>query len=132
MSLLHELNLFSSLKSAVLLFFAVSGLCFGQSTWKWGTLRPQCNDLYSVAYGNGQFVAVGEYSAILMSPDGATWTSKNSGSTYPLNAVAYGKSPSVGQAGQFVAVGAYGTILTSLMARPGRQKIPVQRPRSIP
>jgi hypothetical protein len=60
-----------------------------------------------VAYGNGQFVVGGEAGMIMTSPDATTWTVKNSGTTWGINAVSYGN-------GQFVAVGGSGTILTSL------------------
>jgi len=64
------------------------------------------NDLRSVAYGNGLFVAVGEDGAILTSPDGASWTQRTSGTSNRLRGVTYGN-------GLFVAVGDRGAILTS-------------------
>ncbi len=77
---------------------------------QWTQRNPlPMGDEAAIAYGDGQFVAVG--SAILTSPDGVTWTERNSGTTDDLFAVAYGN-------GQFVAVGGSGlggsgTILTS-------------------
>jgi len=62
--------------------------------------------LDAAAYGNGQFVAVGESGTVLTSPDGTTWTERNSGSTVTLNGVTYGN-------GTFVAVGDIGAVLTS-------------------
>ena len=43
-------------------------------------------ELYSVTYGNGHFVAVGDNGRILTSPtgDNASWTIKESGTTYDL------------------------------------------------
>jgi hypothetical protein len=77
------------------------------TTW---TLRvPGFNDLNSVTYGNGLFVAVGgspDSSTILTSPDGVNWTARTSPTSKSLNGVTYGN-------GTFVAVGIYGTILTS-------------------
>jgi len=77
------------------------------ATW---TLRvPGFNDLNSVAYGNGLFVAVGgsrDSSTILTSRDGVTWTQRVSGTSRDLNGVTYGN-------GLFVAVGSFGTIITS-------------------
>ncbi|MDY6877823.1 MAG: PKD domain-containing protein [Chloroflexota bacterium] len=64
------------------------------------------NILLGVAYGGGQFVAVGASGTILTSPDGTTWTSQTSGTTQHIWSVVYGGS-------QFVAVGNSGTILTS-------------------
>ncbi len=68
--------------------------------------------LRGVTYGNGIFVAVGDAGTILTSPDGITWTPRNSGTSYFLSGVTYGE-------GSFVAVGnigppsTWGTILTS-------------------
>jgi hypothetical protein len=66
------------------------------------------NPLSSVAYGNNQFVAVGDLGTILSSPNGITWTSRTSGTTNWLSSIAYGNN-------QFVAVGGGSpvTILTS-------------------
>ena len=62
--------------------------------------------LDAAAYGNGQFVAVGESGTVLTSPDGTTWTERNSGTTRDLNGVTYGN-------GTFVVVGSPGIIITS-------------------
>lgn len=63
--------------------------------------------LYSVAYGNGKYVAVGASGNILVSTDeGATWTAETSGVSKNLNAVTYSN-------GVFVAVGASGTVVIS-------------------
>ncbi len=62
--------------------------------------------LYGVAYGEGLFVAVGENGFILTSPDGVTWTWRDSGVNTSLGGVTYGN-------GRFVAVGQEGTVVTS-------------------
>jgi hypothetical protein len=63
--------------------------------------------LNSVAYGNGLFVAGGEYGAILTSTDGARWTPRTSlVTTKSLTSVAQGN-------GTLVAVGDLGAIVTS-------------------
>ena len=59
--------------------------------------------LSAVAYGGGQFVAVGagmgfSTTNVLTSPDGANWTGRASGVSSRLNGITYGN-------GQFVAVG---------------------------
>ena len=79
----------------------------------WNYTASLSGSLSSVAYGNGTFVAVGtnsdddETGAIWTSPDGNTWTARNTAITYDkLNAMAYGN-------GTFVTVGD-GSILTSL------------------
>jgi hypothetical protein len=72
--------------------------------WHWRNPLPQGNSLNGVTYGNGRFVAVGNAGTILTSPDGVTWTQRDSGVAQNLNGVAYGN-------GLFVAVGE--TILIS-------------------
>ena len=64
------------------------------------------NHLYAIAYGAGQFMAVGFSGEIVTSPDGITWTRRTSGTTVSLSGITYG-------AGKFVVVGLRGTILTS-------------------
>ncbi len=68
-------------------------------TWRNG------GSLYGVAYGNGQFVAVGQAGAVVSSSDGVSWTQRRRPTTADLYGIAYGN-------GQFVAVGG-GTIVTS-------------------
>src|SRR4051812_13100386 len=83
---------------------------FAQDVWE---TRPSgvTVPLWSVAYGAGQWVAVGEQGTILTSPDGATWTPRTSGfPTRWLVGVGYG-TPNGN--GLWVAVGESGLILTS-------------------
>lgn len=68
-------------------------------------------DMWGVCYGAGQFVAVGKGGTILTSPDGFVWTTRTSGTTRWLTAVAYGA-----QSGRFVAVGEEGAVLVSANA----------------
>jgi hypothetical protein len=73
----------------------------------WTHINPAPNsDLYSVTFGNGEFVAVGQGGTIMTSSDGAIWTPQISGTNTLLYSVTYGN-------GRFVAVGLYGTILVS-------------------
>jgi hypothetical protein len=81
------------------------------NTWTNHTSRTT-GWLQGVAYGNGQFVVVGEQgpapsddATIVTSPDGLTWSDRSPPTAYP-SAVAYGN-------GRFVAVGINGAILTS-------------------
>ncbi len=80
--------------------------------WHWRNPLPQGNTLEAIAYGNGAFVAVGDYDTILTSPDGVTWTETSSGTAKNLIGVTYGN-------GIFVALGVdpssggNGIILTS-------------------
>jgi hypothetical protein len=63
--------------------------------------------LYSVTYGDSQFVAVGVGGEIVCSPDAVTWTIKKTASiNSELSSVTYGDS-------QFVVVGSGGVIFTS-------------------
>ena len=73
-------------------------------TWNSGSAFKE--QLNSVTYGNGLFVAGGGGGVIYTSPDGLTDTVNVSGTTSNLNSVTYGN-------GAFVAVGNNGTILIS-------------------
>jgi hypothetical protein len=64
------------------------------------------NSLSAIAYGEGQFVAVGSAGTIVTSADAVNWVSRLSGVTNSLNAVVWGNA-------QFVAAGDLGTILSS-------------------
>jgi hypothetical protein len=102
------------------LFIAVGGNQFdpyAQSTVitssdgrHWGEHGPNTtNSLTSVAFGGGQYVAVGVNGTIVASPDATNWTAVPSPTTNLLYSVAAG-------GGQFVAVGGTAnraTILTS-------------------
>jgi len=71
----------------------------------WSTVgAPTTETLWGVAYGGGQFVAVGEKGVILTSPDARKWTARSSGTDAWLLHVAYGD-------GCYAAVGETDTIL---------------------
>ncbi|MEK8095468.1 hypothetical protein WOC76_23700 [Methylocystis sp. IM3] len=81
---------------------AVSALAATGTTW---TSRASANDSaawYSVAYGNGLFVAVGASGAVMTSADGVTWTSRTAAAANNWRSVTFGL-------GLFVAVGQTGT-----------------------
>ena len=67
-------------------------------TWLWRNPLPQGDNIWTVAYGNGIFVAAGYRGAVLTSTDGITWTARDSGTDYGISGIAYGN-------GIFVAVG---------------------------
>jgi photosystem II stability/assembly factor-like uncharacterized protein len=90
----------------VVLGFTISISGFAQINWEQVNPLPQGLSLNSVVYCSNQFIAVGEVSTILTSPDGVTWTVKSSNTFIKLNCVAHGNN-------QFVAVGSSGQILTS-------------------
>jgi hypothetical protein len=75
-----------------------------------GPWTPQTSgitqDLYGVAYVNGDFIAVGQQGKMLTSHDGITWTARNTGTGNDLWQVTYG-------AATYVAVGSSGTIISS-------------------
>lgn len=74
--------------------------------WQWANPLPQGNTLNSVTYANCLWVAVGDFGAIITSPDGVNWSVRNSGVTTDLKDSAWGN-------GTWVAVGYQDTILTS-------------------
>ncbi len=74
--------------------------------WTWANPKPDGNSFFSVAFGNGKYVAVGRYGKIAASLDGATWAVQSSGTMRDLWGIAWSGS-------LFVAVGFDGTILTS-------------------
>jgi len=84
----------------------VNGSAYYLDNWQSCSKPIEYGSLDDVAYGAGSFVAVGDMGEILTSPDGITWTERDSGTEKDLRGVAYG-------AGSFVAVGDKGEILTS-------------------
>ena len=75
-------------------------------SWQVVSPSPTGNSLLAITWTGSQFVAVGALGTILMSPDGATWTSHNQAPTSDLAGVTW-------TGGELVAVGSVGTILTS-------------------
>lgn len=67
---------------------------------------PSGDDLVGVASGDGLILALGLGGTILTSPDGLTWTSRDSGTAAVLSGAAWG-------AGRWVVVGGGGTVLFS-------------------
>jgi hypothetical protein len=51
-------------------------MCYGQKVWEPVSSLPQDTYLYSVTYGNNQFVAVGYKGVVLVSTDGLKWSTK--------------------------------------------------------
>lgn len=64
------------------------------------------NQINSITYGDGKYVAASSTGNIYTSPDLLTWTIRTSGTTRSLNSICFGF-------GYFVAVGETGTIITS-------------------
>jgi hypothetical protein len=92
-------------RSLVLLITLAVVMVFAQSVhaqlyWSLVSPAPTSNNLYSVAYGNGQYVAVGANNTILTSPDGIAWTPATSPTYTQYESVIFGSSG-------FVAAGEY-------------------------
>jgi hypothetical protein len=90
-------------------------------TWTWRNPLPTGNALSGIAYGNGQFVAVGSSGNIVTSADGANWVLRQPPTHDLISGIAYGNglfvavgskvAPELNGAGQPVIIG--GAILTS-------------------
>jgi hypothetical protein len=79
-----KLNMRSTQKNVYKLFVILSiivytNICFSQTNWEWVNPLPQGNNLNSVIYGNGIFMAVGGKGTVLTSSDGVAWNVKNTG-----------------------------------------------------
>lgn len=83
----------------------LAGTARAQLAWS-SSPSPTQETLNAVAFGAGQFVAVGEKGVILSSPDGRLWSPRASGSSVRLRGVTFGS-------GLFVAVGDEATVLLS-------------------
>jgi len=75
-------------------------------TWTTHATTATTQNLNSITYGSGLFVAVGNNGTLLTSTDGNTWTARSSNTTSTLRQV-------TSMLNIFVAVGDNGTILTS-------------------
>lgn len=82
--------------------FSTDGL-----TWTAGTVPANSGQIFTLAFGAGRFVAVGETGRIYNSTDGAAWTEVTSPINNTLRAIAYADN-------LFVATGDSGRILTSM------------------
>lgn len=91
--------------------------------WQLRNPLPTGANLLAATYGGNLFVAVGDGGAIVTSPDGVTWTRRDSGTPSNLTGVTYGD-------GAFVAVGSSGTIIQAGTVRastvpPAQAKAPI-------
>ena len=95
----------------LMVFSVMSAMTFtagaSLSTWTIETSNAGSNNLNSVCYGGGTYVAVGDNGVIVTSPNGETWTSRTSNTSNQLQSI------STNGSGTFVAVGAGGTIVKS-------------------
>jgi len=95
----------SEIIALLTLFAPHDGLADPLDTWHRMNPWPQGISL-RVSYGNGIFVAVGEFGTLYTSADGTAWIPRYTGTGHSLCDVAYGSNT-------FVAVGSGGMILTS-------------------
>jgi hypothetical protein len=70
-----------------LLVFTDIGRADPLDTWTWRHPFQTANNLWSAAYGNGQFVVIGDYGTIATSADGLNWVQRASGSTNGLRSI---------------------------------------------
>jgi hypothetical protein len=70
------------------------------------TVGAGVSGIYSLGYGNGTFVAGGNWGNSYASTNGTTWTPGSYSQAAPINAISYGD-------GRFVGVGNGGMIMTS-------------------
>jgi hypothetical protein len=68
------------------------------TAWEWANPLPSGNDILAIAHGGGLFAAVGARGTILTSPDGETWTFRDSGTWNDFRDIAWNGE-------RFVAVG---------------------------
>jgi hypothetical protein len=92
--------------STAVIFLVRSGIAAGLDHWTWRNPLPSGNNLLSVAYGSGTFVAVGGTGAMQLSSDGSAWTVLSRVTTRNLNRVIYAN-------GLFLMLGDGGLIMTS-------------------
>ena len=101
------MNMINALKLLALFGCVTVGASDPLDNWTASGSKIPDIDLYSIAYGDGRFVALDSTGQIaLTSADNLTWLSSAGPGTNPegaVNAMTYG-------AGQFVAVGANGLI----------------------
>src|ERR1700737_3127791 len=102
---------FSTKILVLLAWVCLTGVASAQvcTEWQWANPQPQGNRLTGIAYGGGQFVAVGSAGVVLVSFDGQAWTRRASGTRNDLQAVIW-------TGGAFIAVGSGGTVLSSRAA----------------
>lgn len=99
--------------------FGILGETEATVNWEWRNPLPNGNSpgLSSLAFGNGQWVAVGSLGTVVRSMDGFTWSTEKSGVAEWLSAVSFGN-------GTWIAVGNNGTVISSRDGVQWRQENP--------
>ncbi len=101
-------HLSSTIYLSLLALLAVAPACSAHPLDVWNARFTNSTTLFSVAYGAGNFVAVGSGGMIAHSTNGIDWNAASE-TVQTLSDVTYG-------AGKFIAVGSGGAILTSTNA----------------
>jgi bifunctional DNase/RNase/photosystem II stability/assembly factor-like uncharacterized protein len=73
-------------------------------SWSNASIGSKADSVFSVAWGEGRWMAVGKSGLIFTSDDGRTWNPLDLGTTANLHSVHYAQN-------RFIAVGKHGTIL---------------------
>lgn len=80
------------------------------NTWIQHSAGGTSNDLFTVYYGNGRYIAAGESGTMLYSTNGAAWNAMTSNTTKDIYKVKYGI---INNSPIWIAVGKEGRILTA-------------------
>lgn len=85
----------SLIRSSVLVSFFISipaalALTNPLDYWTWSNPKVSGNILYDIAYGNGTYVAVGDWGTVLVSQDGANWRTKSLPVSTVISCVTFG------------------------------------------
>jgi hypothetical protein len=94
------------LAAGLLWLASQKGSADGLDHWQFRNPLPSDISLQSIAYGNGMFVAIGDWGGMQVSSDGVSWSVLEPIATNMLNSIIFANN-------RFVAVGDGGTILSS-------------------
>ena len=93
---------------------AKGGICYSEFASphnhgeEWSCVSPIVPDkkLYSIAYGNNKFIAVGQSGTVIISDNGSGWATRTSNTSADLYSIAFGND-------RFVGVGRYTVIVST-------------------
>ncbi len=91
---------------------AKGGICYSEFASphnhgeEWSCVSPIVPDkkLYSIAYGNNKFIAVGQSGTVIISDNGSGWATRTSNTSANLNSIAFGNDKFVGVGSNTVIV----------------------------
>ena len=108
----YEDWIFYEIPPATIVYTSVDGINWGYHTYDLADY-PDIMGMTDIAYGNNQYVAVGNNGKVLSSPDGINWQNNTPKDYW---AVAYGSE-------NFVSVGMNGTIVSSSNGNQWRKRV---------